>query len=71
MSFAPLDDPEIAFVGVIYDGGHGSSVAPVAKAVYEAYFKDVLATQYPGYAASSSSYQKYVVGAPKDNKISE
>ena len=71
ISFAPLDDPEIAFVGVIYDGGHGSSVAPVAKAVYEAYFKDQLATQYPGYADSSSSYQKYVVGAPKDNKISE
>lgn len=71
VSFAPLDDPEIAFVGVIYDGGHGSSVAPVAKAVYEAYFKDVLATQYPGYAATSSSYQKYVVGAPKDNKTNE
>lgn len=71
VSFAPLDDPEIAFVGVIYDGGHGSSTSPVAKAVYEAYFKEVLESQYPGYAASSSSYQKYVVGAPKDNKTSE
>lgn len=71
VSFAPLDDPEIAFVGVIYDGGHGSSTAPVAKAVYEAYFKEVLESQYPGYTASSSSYQKYVVGAPKDNKTSE
>lgn len=71
VSFAPLDAPEIAFVGVIYDGGHGSSTAPIAKAVYEAYFKEVLESQYPGYAASSSSYQKYVVGAPKDNKTSE
>ena len=71
VSFAPLDDPEIAFVGVIYDGGHGSSTSPVAKAVYEAYFKEILESQYPGYAASSSSYQKYVVGAPKDNKTSE
>lgn len=71
VSFAPLDDPEIAFVGVIYDGGHGSSTAPVAKAVYEAYFKDILEAQYPNYTASSQSYQKYVVGAPADNKVTE
>ncbi|SFU50357.1 penicillin-binding protein 2 [Clostridium sp. DSM 8431] len=71
ISFAPLEDPQIAFVGVIYDGGHGSSTAPVAKAVYEAYFKDVIETQYPGYAASSTTYQKYVVNAPKDNKTEE
>lgn len=71
VSFAPLEDPEIAFVGVIYDGGHGSSTAPVAKAVYEAYFKDRLEAEYPAYTASSSSYQKYVKEAPADNKTSE
>lgn len=71
VSFAPLDDPEIAFVGVIYDGGHGSSTAPVAKAVYEAYFKDKLEAEYPNYTASSESYQKYVVGVQKDNKDTE
>lgn len=65
VSFAPLNDPEIAFVGVIYDGGHGYYTASVARAVYEAYFKDRLPEGY-----TSESYQKYVVGAPADNKSS-
>lgn len=68
VSFAPLDDPEIAFVGVIYDGGHGSSTAPVAKAVYEAYFKERLGEAY---TSSSSTYQKYVVNGLADNKETE
>lgn len=71
ISFAPLEDPEIAFVGVIYDGGHGSSTAPVAKAVYEAYFSDVIEAQHPEYAASSESYKKYVTEAQKDKNIQE
>ena len=65
VSFAPLNDPEIAFVGVIYDGGHGYYTASVARAVYEAYFKDRLPEGY-----TSESYQKYVIGAPADNKAS-
>ncbi len=65
VSFAPLHDPEIAFVGVVYDGGHGYYTASVARAVYEAYFKDRLPEGY-----TSESYQKYVVGAPADNKAS-
>lgn len=65
VSFAPLNDPEIAFVGVVYDGGHGYYTASVARAVYEAYFKDRLPEGY-----TSESYQKYVLGAPADNKAS-
>ncbi|MDS0528015.1 penicillin-binding transpeptidase domain-containing protein [Clostridium sp. SHJSY1] len=64
ISFAPLENPEIAFVGVIYDGGHGSSTAPVAKAIYEAYFKEKLEKEFPWYTSASTTYQKYVVGAP-------
>ncbi len=67
VSFAPIDKPEIAVVSVIYDGGHGAYSAPVAKAVYEAYFKDKLLKDYPAYAKSSPTFKKYVLDAPKDN----
>lgn len=68
ISFAPYNDPEIAVVAVVYDGGHGGYIAPVARAVYEAYFKDRLLAN-PSYDASKSEvFQKYVVGAPADNK---
>lgn len=66
VSFAPLNDPEIAFVGVIYDGGHGYYTASIARSVYEAYFKDRLPEGY-----TSPSFEKYVKGAPADNKITE
>jgi penicillin-binding protein 2 len=42
VSFAPLDDPQIAVCTVLYDGGHGFYGANVAKAVYETYFRDQL-----------------------------
>jgi len=42
VGFAPIDKPQIAVAVVIYDGGHGGYVAPVVRAVYEAYFKDQL-----------------------------
>lgn len=45
VGFAPFDDPEIAVCVVVSDGGHGGFVAPVARAMYEAYFKDILAKQ--------------------------
>lgn len=69
VSFAPLEDPEIAFVGVIYDGGHGYWTAPIARAVYEAYYKDKLLQDNPGY--TSETFQKYVITAPADNKESK
>lgn len=40
--FAPSDDPQIAVVAVIFDGGYGSYAANVVRGVYEAYFKDQL-----------------------------
>ncbi len=39
VAFAPADDPEIAFAGIIEYGYHGSeSVGPVAKEVFQEYF---------------------------------
>lgn len=68
MSFAPLENPEVAFIGVIYDGGHGSWTAPVAKAAYEAYFKDRILEIDPDYASKSESFTNYVVNGIFDNK---
>jgi penicillin-binding protein 2 len=42
VGFAPFDKPEISVSAVVYDGGYGSSAAPVVRDVYEAYFKDSL-----------------------------
>lgn len=47
--FAPYDNPEIAVCVVIFDGGHGGAAAPVARAMYEAYFKNLLKSKYPNY----------------------
>jgi len=49
IGFAPYDKPEIAIAAVVFDGGHGGWVAPVAKAVYEQYFKDELLKADPEY----------------------
>ncbi len=38
IGFAPYDDPEIAISIIIEKGGHGSSIAPVAKSIFDAYF---------------------------------
>lgn len=39
IAFAPADNPEIAFAGIIEEGYHGStSAGPVAKEVFKAYF---------------------------------
>lgn len=62
VSYAPADDPEIAVAAVVFDGGHGSSIAPTVKAVYEAYFKDRLLQNNPNY--TSESFKKYVVDNP-------
>jgi len=41
VSYAPVENPQIAVAVVVEHGGHGSSAAaPVAKAMYEAYFPD-------------------------------
>lgn len=64
VSYAPADDPQIAVVAVVFDGGHGGSIASAIRAVYEAYFKDELLKIDPNYASRSASFQKYVVDNP-------
>ncbi len=49
VGFAPIDDPKIAVCVVIYDGGHGYFSSYVARAIFEAYFKDELQKNYPEY----------------------
>lgn len=68
VGFAPAEDPEIAVVSVIYDGGHGGNAARVARAIYEEYFKDQILAAYPSYPEYSSSYKKYIKNLPPDNK---
>lgn len=68
ISFAPMDDPQIAIFSTLYDGNKGSEGATIHLAIYEAFFKELLETNYSSYTKSSSSYQKYVTNAPKDNK---
>ncbi|ERI90283.1 penicillin-binding protein, transpeptidase domain protein [Clostridiales bacterium oral taxon 876 str. F0540] len=42
VGFAPADNPRIAVAVLVSDGGHGGFIAPVARAIYEAYFKTEL-----------------------------
>ncbi len=58
IGFAPVDNPKIAVAVIVFDGGHGGSVAPVAKAMYEAYFKKELNKDKPDAAKASDSGQK-------------
>lgn len=64
VSFAPIEDPEIAVVAVVFDGGHGGSIASAVRAVYEAYFEDELLQIDADYASKSQSFQKYILGNP-------
>jgi penicillin-binding protein 2 len=68
VSYAPTDDPQIAVVAVVFDGGHGSNIAPAVKAVYEEYFKDEILQMDPNYAQRSLSFQKYVINNPFNEK---
>jgi penicillin-binding protein 2 len=45
VGYAPFDNPEIAVCVIVFDGGHGGYIAPVARAMYEAYFKTNQTTQ--------------------------
>ncbi len=38
IAFAPFNDPEIAVSIIIENGGHGSSIAPLAKQLFDEYF---------------------------------
>jgi penicillin-binding protein 2 len=40
VAFAPFDDPEVAIVAFLYNGGEGGSVAaPIVRQIMDAYFK--------------------------------
>jgi penicillin-binding protein 2 len=42
VAYAPFEDPEIAVLVFVYDGGEGSATAvPVAKTILEAYFSQI------------------------------
>lgn len=69
VSMAPLDDPQIAVCVVIYDAGHGYFGAPVARAIYETYWRDKLKTEYPNYHPvdmAGNSYD-YSLNPPSQN----
>ncbi len=38
IAFAPFNDPEISISIIIENGGHGSSIAPLAKQIFDEYF---------------------------------
>ena len=67
ISFAPMDNPQIAIFSTIYDGNRGANSAYIHKGIYEAFFKDELLAMNPNYAATSETFQKYVLEAPADN----
>lgn len=46
---APIEDPEIVVAVIVYDATRGSFVAPISLAVFEEYFEDRLATEFPLY----------------------
>ena len=69
ISYAPADNPEIAVVAVVFDGGHGGYIAGAARAVFEAYFKDRLLEMDPYYAQKSTSFKKYVVDNPYNKEV--
>ncbi|MGL4875734.1 MAG: peptidoglycan D,D-transpeptidase FtsI family protein [Clostridium sp.] len=60
IGFAPYKNPQIAVMVVMYDGAMAQMVA---KAAYEAYFKNELIKM--GY--KSASFTQYVLDAPADN----
>lgn len=74
LGVAPLEDPQIAVAVVIYDGVHGFHGAPVARAVFETYFRDELkakgyTTNYP---ESVGGNYNYSLNPPlQDNKVSD
>lgn len=68
ISFAPMDNPQIAIFSTLYDGNKGSEGASIHLAIYEAFFKELLETNYSAYTQSSGSYQRYVANGLDDNK---
>ncbi|WP_297518071.1 penicillin-binding transpeptidase domain-containing protein [uncultured Clostridium sp.] len=51
ISYAPVKNPQIAIAVIIYNGLHGDIGAPVARAMYETYFRDQIKKTDPKYKA--------------------
>ena len=59
ISFAPVENPQIAVAVVIYNGIHGYFGAPVARAIYETYFRDEIKKDYPNYHPTTMAGEPY------------
>ncbi|MGL4655414.1 MAG: penicillin-binding transpeptidase domain-containing protein [Sarcina sp.] len=59
ISFAPVEHPQIAVAVVISNGLHGYLGAPVARAIYETYFRDEIKTKYPNYHPKTMAGESY------------
>ncbi|WP_300697144.1 penicillin-binding transpeptidase domain-containing protein, partial [uncultured Clostridium sp.] len=57
ISFAPMDNPQIAIFSTIYDGNRGANSAYIHKGIYEAFFKDELLAMNPNYGAISETFK--------------
>ena len=52
ISYAPVKNPQIAVAVIIYNGIHGDIGAPVARAIYETYFRNQIKKEDPKYQPS-------------------
>lgn len=59
ISFAPVENPQIAVAVVIYNGIHGYFGAPVARAIYETYFRDQIKKEDPNYQPTTMAGEPY------------
>lgn len=59
LSFAPVDNPEIAVFVVTYDGINGGNSAIVARAIFETYFRDKIKEIAPNYKPKTTAGDEY------------
>jgi hypothetical protein len=57
VGYAPLDDPRIVVALIVEEGQHGSTVAPIAKAIIETYLDEVGAPRLNELAATPGTGQ--------------
>ena len=58
IGFAPADDPQVALAIVVEEVGHGSSLTPIARAMFASYFKVPVDKRDPAFIPAD-----WVVGA--------
>lgn len=69
ISFAPLQDPQVALAVFVEHGGHGSdAAAPVAQKIFETYFRDRKIAPYPPPPfAKSKTLVKHIENTSAEN----